>query len=163
MWWCWCTAYIQVGGGGGVQWINYTYRLDAHVVVLVYCGSTTPTGWMPMWWCCTVDQLHLQVGCPCGGVGVLWINYPYRLDAHVVVLVYCGSTTPTGWMPMWWCWYTVDQLHLQVGCPCGGVGVLWSKNISHACKIFDPNDVRLLGIDVDTKDGKSFLLNAYLR
>ena len=129
MWCCWCTVdqlHLQVGRpcGGVVLWINYTYRLNAHVVVLVYCGSTTPTGWTPMWWCCTVDQLHLQVECPCGGVGVLWISYTYRLDAHVVVLVYCGSTTPTGWTPMWWC-CTVDQLHLQVECPCGGVGVLW--------------------------------------
>ena len=51
--------------------------------------------------------------------------------------------------------------HLQDGCPCGG-GVLWRKNISHAYKIFDLSDVRLLGIDVDIKDDKLFLLNAHL-
>ena len=55
-----------------------------------------------------------------------------------------------------------DQLHLQVGRPYGGIGVVWRKTISHACTIFDLQDVRLLGIDIDTKDGKLFILNVYL-
>ena len=55
-----------------------------------------------------------------------------------------------------------DQLYLKVGRPYDTIGVLWRKTIYHACIIFDLQDVRLLGIDIDSKDGKLFLLNVYL-
>ena len=55
-----------------------------------------------------------------------------------------------------------DQLGIQVGRPFGGIGVLWRKSISHACTICDLQDNRLLGIDIDTKDSKLFILNVYL-
>ena len=47
-----------------------------------------------------------------------------------------------------------DQLGIQVGRP--------RKSISHACTICDLQDNRLLGIDIDTNDGKLFILNVYL-
>ena len=49
-----------------------------------------------------------------------------------------------------------------VGRPYDGIGIMWRKNISHACNVVDLNDVRLLGIDVDTIEGTIFLLNVYL-
>ena len=55
-----------------------------------------------------------------------------------------------------------DQLGIQVGRPFGGIGVLWRKSISHACTICDLQDNRLLGIDIDTNDGKLFILNVSL-
>ena len=55
-----------------------------------------------------------------------------------------------------------DQLGIQVGRPFGGIGVLWTTSISHACTICDLQDNRLLGIDIDTNDGKLFNLNVYL-
>ena len=55
-----------------------------------------------------------------------------------------------------------DQLGIQVGRPFGGIGVLWRKSISHACTICDLQDNRLLGIAIDTNDGKLFILNVYL-
>ena len=40
---------------------------------------------------------------------------------------------------------------------------MWRKNISHAdaCNVVDLNEVRILGIDVDTIECKIFLLNVY--
>ena len=55
-----------------------------------------------------------------------------------------------------------DDGQLLVGRPYGGIGIMWRKNISHACNIVNLNDVRLLGINVDTIEGKIFLLNVYL-
>ena len=55
-----------------------------------------------------------------------------------------------------------DQLGIQVGRPFGGIGILWRKSISHACTICDLQDNRLLGIYIDTNDGKLFILNVYL-
>ena len=55
-----------------------------------------------------------------------------------------------------------DQLGIQVGRPFGGIGVLWRKSISHAYTICDLQDNRLLGIDIDTNDGKLFILNVHL-
>ena len=55
-----------------------------------------------------------------------------------------------------------DQLCIQVGRPFGGIGILLIKSISHACTICDLQDNRLLGIDIDTNDGKLFILNVYL-
>ena len=55
-----------------------------------------------------------------------------------------------------------DDGQLLVGRPYGGIGIMWRKNISHACNVVNLNDVRLLGINVDTIEGKIFLLNVYL-
>ena len=55
-----------------------------------------------------------------------------------------------------------DQLGIQIGRPFGGIGILWRKSISHACTICDLQDNRLLGIYIDTNDGKLFTLNLYL-
>ena len=57
-----------------------------------------------------------------------------------------------------------DDGQLLVGRPYGGIGIMWRKNISHACNVVNLNDVRLLGINVefvDTIEGKIFLLNVY--
>ena len=39
---------------------------------------------------------------------------------------------------------------------------MWRENIINACNAINLNDVRLQGIDVDTIEGKIFLLNVYL-
>ena len=58
----------------------------------------------------------------------------------------------TSWTPIWWYWYFMEKIYFT----------LWRKSISHACTICDLQDNRLLGIDIDTNDGKLFILNVYL-
>ena len=55
-----------------------------------------------------------------------------------------------------------DEQQLLVGRPYGGIGIMWRENISHACNVVNLNDVSLVGIDVDTIEGKIVLPNVYL-
>ena len=55
-----------------------------------------------------------------------------------------------------------DDHQLLVGRLYGGIDIMWRTNIYHACNVVNLNDVKLLGIDVDTIEGKIFLLNVYL-
>ncbi|KAI0221959.1 hypothetical protein LSAT2_026796 [Lamellibrachia satsuma] len=92
------------------------------------------------------DQLHLQVGRP---YGVSIVND----QLHLLV------ERPYGVSAM------NDRLHLQVGRPYGGIGVLWRKTISHACTIFDLQDVSgLIGGGYnreETEDIKQSMENEY--
>ena len=49
---------------------------------------------------------------------------------------------------------TNDQLSKHVGRQFGGIGVLWRNTILHVYIVCDLQDVRLLGIDLETNYGK---------
>ena len=48
------------------------------------------------------------------------------------------------------------------GRPHGGIAILWKKCFANRCKIIDFQDDKLLGLEVQHKDGKLLIVNAYL-
>ena len=58
---------------------------------------------------------------------------------------------------------SIDTLSgLKLGCPHGGMCILWKKELGNICNIIDIDDSRIMGIELWRGNIKIIILNVYL-